>query len=455
MADHNIPDVDSFLAEVPIFRGLPEEDRGRVAGASEQKRYYADQKIFAEGDAGDTMFVVLRGRVRIEREAADGEVLTLATLGAGDHFGEMALFGDVSRSATARAAEPNTTLLALTREHFTDLIRANAEIALHMLAELSRRLRDLNDRMVEVDHTARLRAPTLAETIVNEYPHPIALVYQEMDRASDSVTKLRRMLELFEVIVGYQCALFTNCYLQSESHAPEVDADLLRGQASPTLGYRRHLIQTIAGHFETTNATGLAAALRAWFEARHEKTRLISYIDETIGLRNSIKHGSEASLDERACDGFLEQFLPKTIGLLESIDFLRAYPLVSLQGMQFSRGSFHYTYQLAMGAFRSFRTESFTHKTPLETQQLYVLDPAAQAAWSLSPWMGLYRCETCGDRDVFMTQTWIPARLTCVEFGRGHRCSPADLKETAAALASELEERVRGTEYEVKRPAKG
>ncbi len=98
--------------------------------------------IFSEGDEGHEMFYVLSGRVRLER--AEGDVQkTLAHMGPGQYFGEMAALIDIRRSATAVAAE-DCHLAVIDGPTFSALIRESQDVALLMLREFSLRLKNSN-----------------------------------------------------------------------------------------------------------------------------------------------------------------------------------------------------------------------------------------------------------------------------------------------------------------------
>lgn len=107
-------------------------------------------KIFAEGDAGDAMYLVESGRVRVF-EGKPGRSKTLKEFGLGEFFGEMALVDDKPRSAAAETLE-ETTLLVITRENFDTMVLQNPSMALIIIQALSERIRTLT---AEID---KLRA---------------------------------------------------------------------------------------------------------------------------------------------------------------------------------------------------------------------------------------------------------------------------------------------------------
>jgi CRP-like cAMP-binding protein len=98
--------------------------------------------VFEEGDPGSRMYVIQAGEVRIVKRVGAREI-TLARLGPGEAFGEMALLEGQPRSATAVVETP-TRILEIDEAAFADLVRRNGEIALRLLRRLSARLREAN-----------------------------------------------------------------------------------------------------------------------------------------------------------------------------------------------------------------------------------------------------------------------------------------------------------------------
>ena len=98
--------------------------------------------IFEEGDPGSRMYVIQAGQVRIVKRVGTREI-TIARLGPGEAFGEMALLEGQLRSATA-VVESAARILEIDEAAFADLVRRNGEIALRLLRRLSARLREAN-----------------------------------------------------------------------------------------------------------------------------------------------------------------------------------------------------------------------------------------------------------------------------------------------------------------------
>ncbi len=102
--------------------------------------------LFREGDAGDAMYVVHRGKVVITARVGAVEKV-LSTLGQGEFLGEMSILNRAPRSATATCAE-DCVLLVVDARTFEAMIRASAEIAVRMIQKLAARLAEA-DRQIE------------------------------------------------------------------------------------------------------------------------------------------------------------------------------------------------------------------------------------------------------------------------------------------------------------------
>lgn len=139
-------EVVELLERVPVFSTLVPGDVQRIAELAVPRRFEPGEVVFREGDASDTCYVVRSGRARAVREHSDGRVITLATFGSGDIFGELALFEDERRSATVEAIEP-TTAVAVLGPDMRRLMAEHPEISTRLVIALGRRLRETNERL--------------------------------------------------------------------------------------------------------------------------------------------------------------------------------------------------------------------------------------------------------------------------------------------------------------------
>jgi CRP/FNR family cyclic AMP-dependent transcriptional regulator len=163
------------LRHVPLFESLDDEAARKVCQLLESIDCKAKTSLFRAGDAGDAMYLIERGKVRICVRTTEGRELTLAELGQGDFFGEMALLDGQRRSADAIVAEDGR-LAVLSREHFLSFMRGNPNVALEMLTALVNRLRRTDEllrhsatRNVNVEEAARLTLADRAADVIAEF----------------------------------------------------------------------------------------------------------------------------------------------------------------------------------------------------------------------------------------------------------------------------------------------
>lgn len=135
-----------LLARVPLFADLSEEDLRELAQVAVPRGYEAGQFVFREGDSGDTCFVVKTGSGRVTRRHSDGRVITLAELRPGAIFGELAMFGGETRSASVEVLEPMRAVAILSGDLRRLMVR-HPDIAVKMLEGLANRLRAANERI--------------------------------------------------------------------------------------------------------------------------------------------------------------------------------------------------------------------------------------------------------------------------------------------------------------------
>jgi NTE family protein len=148
------------LAGVPLLAGLAEDiDRGNtpleagpwaeLAASAQPVNVRAGDWLFRQGDPGDSLYVVLRGRLEVVVESPS-EVKVIRILGRGDSVGELALLTESPRSASVRARR-DSELLHVTREHFARLLEQRPEFAAGLTRVLGRQLRDVKHAGLEPD----------------------------------------------------------------------------------------------------------------------------------------------------------------------------------------------------------------------------------------------------------------------------------------------------------------
>jgi CRP/FNR family transcriptional regulator, cyclic AMP receptor protein len=140
-------DHAAWLAQVPLFADLDAESLHELAIAAHHRAFHAGELIFHRGDPGQVMYVIRQGKVKISLTSPEGQEVSLAVLGPGECFGELALLDGQPRSADAQAIEA-VQAYSLQRMDFTRAVMHHPHIAVQVMQVLSRRLRQ-TDEMVQ------------------------------------------------------------------------------------------------------------------------------------------------------------------------------------------------------------------------------------------------------------------------------------------------------------------
>ena len=136
----------TVLKSVPLFAGFPDEQLRALVSVVTRRSVPRGTMIMAAGDAIDSLYIVITGRLKVMMSEADGKEVILSILGPGEFFGEMGLIDDSPRSASVVAIEP-CELLAVTRRDFKKCIVENAEMSMTMMRGLVRRLREADRKI--------------------------------------------------------------------------------------------------------------------------------------------------------------------------------------------------------------------------------------------------------------------------------------------------------------------
>jgi|HigsolmetaGSP11D_1036233.scaffolds.fasta_scaffold01409_8 cAMP-binding proteins - catabolite gene activator and regulatory subunit of cAMP-dependent protein kinases len=147
-----------FLRQVALFRHLNDYQLAIINNMCTRESYFAGHVLFREGDPGSVFYMVISGSVKIYTSNAEGQEKILSIMKAGDSFGELALIDQEPRSASAQVME-DAVLYALRRDHFLSLLKANFEITVGIMKELSARLRETNRQvhdLVFLDERSRI-----------------------------------------------------------------------------------------------------------------------------------------------------------------------------------------------------------------------------------------------------------------------------------------------------------
>jgi CRP/FNR family cyclic AMP-dependent transcriptional regulator len=157
-SDEQLTERESQLARVSFFDGLTREALALIARVTSEESHATGTRIFQYGDAGDKLFIILEGKVRISRDLSGMGEEALAVLGQGEVFGEMSLIDEAPRSADARVHE-RCRLLVIAKEDFDDLLFLHKDLAYEVLWNcvriLTLRLRETNDKLTFLTTSGR------------------------------------------------------------------------------------------------------------------------------------------------------------------------------------------------------------------------------------------------------------------------------------------------------------
>ena len=126
------------LRRLPLFQGIEPRRLKLLAFTSERMVFQPGEDVMQQGEPGDSAYIILAGEADVYVATPGGE-LKVATLGANDIIGEIAILIDVPRTATVRAAGELATL-RIAKEHFFRLMTEVPEMGIEVMKELARRL---------------------------------------------------------------------------------------------------------------------------------------------------------------------------------------------------------------------------------------------------------------------------------------------------------------------------
>jgi CRP/FNR family transcriptional regulator, cyclic AMP receptor protein len=138
----------SLLRSIPMFQGLNEDDLGALSSTLVERNFAAGQEIMAQGDPGSEMYIVATGHVNIFLPGESSRRVSLKDIARGEYFGELALFDDKPRSASALATT-DAVLLALSRETLSSYLGGRPRAAMNILQTMAERLRETNAMLSE------------------------------------------------------------------------------------------------------------------------------------------------------------------------------------------------------------------------------------------------------------------------------------------------------------------
>jgi CRP/FNR family cyclic AMP-dependent transcriptional regulator len=176
--------VETPLRDIPLFSCLGEEEISYLESVAHRRTYPKNAVLISEGDEGDQLYVIRRGKIKVVVTDDAGRELVINHLGPGDYFGEMALIDGESRSATIVTTEP-TQVLALRRDDFQKLLTLHPALMLDLLKVMARKVRIATSKLESLafdDVYARIvkLLMSLASPVGNQWVVEERLTHQEI-----------------------------------------------------------------------------------------------------------------------------------------------------------------------------------------------------------------------------------------------------------------------------------
>ena len=144
--------ADDVLRRAPLFAALDDEGAAALQAGVTIVELSRAERLFEEGASGNQLYVILDGKIKLTRAAADGRENLLSVLGPGEMFGELSLFDPRPRTASA-VAVTDSRLGALAHDDLRSWLTGRPDVALHLLQALAQRIRRANDVMADLVFT--------------------------------------------------------------------------------------------------------------------------------------------------------------------------------------------------------------------------------------------------------------------------------------------------------------
>jgi CRP-like cAMP-binding protein len=141
--------IDENLQKTPLFSALDEEAALALQKSMVPQSIKKGNTLFQEGDAGDRLYIVTEGKIKLSHASGDGRESVLMVLGPGDMFGELSLFDPGPRTATA-VAVTDSQVLGLGNTDLNPWLAGRPEVAQKLLQALAHRLRRTNEAMSDL-----------------------------------------------------------------------------------------------------------------------------------------------------------------------------------------------------------------------------------------------------------------------------------------------------------------
>lgn len=235
--------VQNLLEQVPFFNGFSEAQLESLSQAGSLQEQPADTALFYEGDPASELFLILEGSVKVLAKNPEGQEIELATMQAGQFFGELALADGGARSASVKTVSP-CRFFVLSRDQFIQQLARSPQLLSEVIASISSKIRRANTQYFEeqiqkqnekirLEHQRQQSISQMIHRIVDEFHSPLEKM-QSMAMGMEQdlmtiqhlpvATRLGRTREqvqhniarLFLLVQSFKSILPTDIYAQRE-----------------------------------------------------------------------------------------------------------------------------------------------------------------------------------------------------------------------------------------------
>jgi len=182
----------NLLSRIPFFTTLPQEELDRLTSEMEVFNLKPREILFREGDAGEHLYVVVKGHLEILKAPGTADEMILNTIHEGEYIGEMSLITGEPRTASVRAFTEEVVLLSMSRKQLNDLLHRHPELASSMISVLSERLNSTN--------VATFRDLT-------EKNHQLQKAFDELKAAQEQLIEKERLERELKVAAEIQLSI--------------------------------------------------------------------------------------------------------------------------------------------------------------------------------------------------------------------------------------------------------
>jgi len=143
------PEQFALLRHVPLLSMLGERELNALTPLVRRKSVPKNRVVFSEGESTNSLYIIIAGRVKVQRADKEGREVILAVLGSGEYFGEMSLIDGMPHSASVFTLE-NCELLTLNKDDFRTVLANHSDIAMAVMRGLVQRLRAADGKIASL-----------------------------------------------------------------------------------------------------------------------------------------------------------------------------------------------------------------------------------------------------------------------------------------------------------------